>query len=214
MYETTGCRTGERHGRRRAVASLVAVALLTAGCATSSGGQGSDSAAPASVAATTPNPAELASLLPSDALKVDSTARYVTSELLAKDAPVPGLAVALVSMGFLRGVQRNFQGESKHISLAVSRTLRFADAAGAARFVAFVHSNRVDYFGIGAESAALRVSGRTGFVFQPPACACHMAQPDVVGIVARGDQVTWLEINGPDATPALLRELIARTGGS
>ena len=43
-----------------------------------------------------------------------------------------------------------------------------------------------------------------------PPCACHMAQPNLYGIVSSGRRVTWLEINGPGATRTALAALLAR----
>jgi hypothetical protein len=55
------------------------------------------------------------------------------------------------------------------------------------------------------------VSGaRRGWMFVPAGCACHMAQPAVIGIVSGGPRVSYLEVNGPDATPKALHTLLER----
>jgi hypothetical protein len=38
-----------------------------------------------------------------------------------------------------------------------------------------------------------------------------MATPLVVGVAAQGRKVSWLEINGPQASARLLTQLLART---
>jgi hypothetical protein len=51
--------------------------------------------------------------------------------------------------------------------------------------------------------------GRSGILATAQQCQCHLANPAYLGVVARGDTVTWLEINGPGATPRKLAELLA-----
>jgi hypothetical protein len=46
---------------------------------------------------------------------------------------------------------------------------------------------------------------------RPPLCAGHMATPLVVGVAAQGRKVSWLEINGPQASTRLLTQLLAHT---
>lgn len=48
-----------------------------------------------------------------------------------------------------------------------------------------------------------------GWLFVPPLCACHLANPDLVGVVRTGPRVSWLAINGPAATTALLVRLLS-----
>jgi hypothetical protein len=45
-------------------------------------------------------------------------------------------------------------------------------------------------------------------MFTPAPCACHLANPAFIGVLIQGNDVVWLEINGPDATPALLVRLL------
>ncbi len=126
---------------------------------------------------------------------------------LAKDAAIPALPSMLTSWGYVQGAERTFQGESRHLTFVVSRSLVFKDASGAAGYVEFVHSHVTDFFGVAAVDA-LDAQGRAGWRFTPSACACHMANPVVVGVVSSGTDVAWLEINGPDATPDLLVSLM------
>ena len=175
--------------------AAVAALLFAAGCGSASSAGQSGATGPLQVLA--------ASAVPG----VPSTTRPLTVDQLAKDAAIPGLGSRFASWGYVDGVERTFQGESRHLTFVVSRALEFQDAGGAEAFVAFVHDNATDYFGI-ASVQALSAQGRPGWEFTPSACACHMANPVVVGVVSSGSSVAWLEINGPDATPALLLSLL------
>jgi hypothetical protein len=177
--------------------ALVLALVLTA-CA--------PSAAPTSSRGASPS---LPSVLASDALPgIASTTRALTAVDLAKDAPIPGLASTIGSFGFVAGRERTFQGESKHLTYVVSRSLAFGSTRGAGRFVAFVRSKAASFFGVGTTVRRLVTDGRTGWVFDPPACACHLANPVLVAVLGDGSSVVWLEINGPDATRAVLLRLL------
>jgi hypothetical protein len=140
-----------------------------------------------------------------------ATTRLTTADL-AKDAAVRGLAGKIASWGYLGGRQRTFQGESHRLTLVVSRALMFRDAAGAQRYAAFVREHEAAFFGTSVQ--AQRLSGRSasGWLFTPPLCACHLANPALIGVVDAGSRVIWLEINGPAATPALLVRLLDSAG--
>jgi hypothetical protein len=138
---------------------------------------------------------------------VPATTRSLTADELAKDASIPGIASKLSAWGFVDGAERTFQGESRHLTFVDSRALVFQDAGGAEAYVAFVHDNVSAYFGV-ATVQPLTAQGRPGWQIAPSACACHLANPVVVGVVFNGTNVSWLEINGPDATPALLMSLL------
>ncbi len=129
---------------------------------------------------------------------------------LSKDAAIPGLSSKFMSWGYVQGAQRTFQGESRHLTYVVSRALMFKDVSGANAYVDFVHTNANAYFGVGGVQP-LVAQGRSGWQFTPAACACHMANPVVIGVVSSQSGVAWLEINGPDATPALLLGLLDPT---
>lgn len=136
---------------------------------------------------------------------------YKTSALtvaeLARDAAIPGLASMFASWGYVQGEERTFQGESRHLTFVVSRSLVFRDTSGADAYVSFVHTNATAFFGIGTVQP-LVAQGRPGWQFTPAACACHLANPVLVGVVSEGPVVAWLEINGPEATRALLVTLL------
>jgi hypothetical protein len=134
----------------------------------------------------------------------------LTRQELQKDSTVSDLAARLAGWGFIGGWQRTFQGESRRLTLVVSRSLQFRASPGAAAFVAYMHQ-RVGGFYPFALTRRLSMPGRSGWVIRPPLCGCHMANPLVVGVTAQGRKVSWLEINGPQASTRLLTQLLART---
>ncbi len=171
-------------------AALAALALLSA-CGTTSAGS-----------------TDAAGLLSASAVPgIPYTTTALSVGELAKDASIPDLASKISALGYVQGSERTFQGESKHLTFVVSRSLEFKDAAGAAAYVGMVHDNATAYFGV-AVVQPLVAQGRQGWQFLPSACACHLANPVIVGAVSSGRDVAWLEINGPDATPALLLSLL------
>lgn len=139
---------------------------------------------------------------------IPSTTIRLTAAGLAEDASIPGLASKIASWGYVDGRERTFQGESRHLSLVVSRSLAFGDASGASNFVGFLHDNAGAYFGDATVVRALQAEGRIGWLFSLPPCACAKATPAFVGVLAVGSDVVWLEINGSDATPELLTRLL------
>lgn len=175
-------------------AALVA-ALIVAACGTAS-------------ASSSPGAHESIRLLTASAVPdIPYTTAVLTVAELARDADIAGLASKFASWGYVEGAERTFQGESRHLTFVVSRSLVFRDAAGADAYVSFVHSHATAFFGI-AGVQALLAQGRPGWVFTPAACACHLANPVLVGVVSEGPAVAWLEINGPEATHALLVALL------
>ena len=138
------------------------------------------------------------------------TTRPLTGQDIQRDSNVPHLAARLAGWGYVGGWQRTFQGESRRLTLVVSRSLQFQTSPGAAAFVAYMHQH-VGRFYPFALTSPLKMAGRSGWVIRPPSCACHMATPLLVGVLAKGRKVSWLEINGPRASTHLLTQLIART---
>jgi hypothetical protein len=134
----------------------------------------------------------------------------LTGRDVQKDSTVPDLAARLAGWGYIGGWQRTFQGESRRLTLVVSRSLQFRTSPGAAAFVAYMHQ-KVGSFYPFALTSRLSMPGRSGWVIRPPLCGCHMATPLVVGVTAQGRKVSWLEINGPQASTRLLTQLLART---
>ena len=161
--------------------------------------------------------------VPSAALPVLATAAVpgipsVTTRLtaadLGKDATIHGLAAEIASWGYLTGRQRTFQGESHRLTLVISRALLFRDAAGARRYAAFVREHEAAFFGTAVQARRLPGLGTSGWLFIPPLCACHMANPWMIAVRNTGSRVLWLEINGPTATPALLVRLLNTVRGA
>lgn len=134
----------------------------------------------------------------------------LTRQDVQKDSTVRDLAARLAGWGYTGGWQRTFQGESRRLTLVVSRSLLFRTSAGAAAFVAYVHQQVGNFYPF-ALTSRLDMPGRSGWVIRPPLCACHMANPLVVGVAAQGRKVSWLEINGPLASTRLLTQLLAHT---
>ncbi len=188
-----------QHRRFSLVAASVAIVLVAAAAAFLALGR----ADPAPAAA--PPPALAPSALP----YLPSKTLVLTSKDLEADAHIQSLSSELSSTGFVVGFQRTFQGPSKHrLELVQSRTLRFATAAGAARFAAFVGKHAGDYVGQIPTVRPLTSDGRTGSQIVAPMCACHMSEPTLLGVVSKGRNVTWLEINGPAAGKQALADLL------
>jgi len=183
---------------KAAMAAAAAAALALALAVTACGGSSGRPAAPSGV-------------LPAAAVAGLAVATQpLTSQDVQKDSTAPDLATRLAGWGYVGGWQRTFQGESRRLTLVVSRSLQFRTSPGAARFVAYMHQ-KVGSFYPFAVTSRLSMPGRSGWVIQPPLCGCHMATPLLVGVTARGRKVSWLEINGPQASTRLLTQLLART---
>jgi hypothetical protein len=177
-------------GSRRA-AALTLAALAAAGC-----GGGGRAAAPPPV-------------LPAGAVRyLPSTSRTLDAADLARETGVHQLAGDLSRWGFVAGEERAFQGQSRMLQTVVSRTLEFRDAAGAEAYVSFIRGHTSTYLGDFARANPLADRRRRGWLFVAAPCACHMANPLLVAVVSRGSRVTWLEVNGPDATGHTLRMLL------
>jgi hypothetical protein len=147
-------------------------------------------------------------VLPASSIALPTVTRALTATDVQKDSSLHGLAARLHQWGFLGGWQRTFQGESRRLTLVVSRSLTFNRAAGATAFVSYLDQH-VNSFYPFAVSKPLTVAGQSGWLIKPPLCACHMAEPLYVGVTAAGRDVRWLEINGPRATGVLLASLLA-----
>ena len=181
-------------------AGLVVVAgLLLSACGSSS---------------TTSSPPPVASppaTLPARAVPyLPSTLKPLTATLLTREAQAPDLAASLRTWGFQSGSDRYFQGESHRLQVVDSRTLRFGHASGAAAYVAFMRSHLSAYLGSLPRLRALAEGGRRGFLAIGQECQCHLANPTYLAVLAHGDTVSWLEINGPGATRPQLVTLLHR----
>ncbi|MDQ2984803.1 MAG: hypothetical protein M3R70_12925 [Actinomycetota bacterium] len=154
-------------------------------------------------------------LLPRSALpRLAVTTTGVRASQLASDfGRGRGLERRLERWGFIRGRERVFQGQSARIDRVVSRGLEFRRAAGARRYVRYVGAHPATLYGVGSSAGALVSRGRSGFLVDTAACACHRAAPTWLGVVGRGRLVVWLEANGGAVDEAVLRSLLASVPG-
>jgi hypothetical protein len=152
------------------------------------------------------SPPDAGPVLPTDALPgLEATTGPVTSDDLAGDF---GTDVAVD--GFVSGTERVFQGESHDLVRVVSRTLEFESSEAAAAYVDLLREHVADVYGAGTTAKPLEEGGRSGYVIDPAACACHRASPTLTAAVSEGPRVTYLEINGDGASLATLERLLAR----
>jgi hypothetical protein len=91
-----------------------------------------------------------------------------------------------------------------------SRTLRFGHASGAAAYVAFMRSHLSAYLGSLPRLREFEQGGRRGFLAIGQECQCHLANPTYLAVLAHGNTVSWLEINGPGANRPRLVTLLHR----
>ena len=184
---------GSRRVLRRAfIVAAVSITALLAGC----GGAPAKPQAPSGVL-----PVRAVSWLP-------ATTQSLTAADVQKDSTRPGLTAKLSGWGYRGGWQRTFQGESRRLTLVVSRSLTFGAPSGAAAFVAYLTGHMYSFYPF-AVTRKITVAGRPGLLIKPPLCACHLAEPLWAGITAAGRRVHWLEINGPRATGRLLIRMLA-----
>ena len=165
---------------------LVAV-LLLGGCGSSS-------------------PPEAEPVLPADAIPgLEATTQPVTAEDLSGD-----LGGTAKVDGFVSGTERVFQGRSLGLARVVSRTLEFESPEAAEEYVALLHAHVDDLYGVGTTAKPFAEGGRSGYLIDPAACACHRASPTLTAALADGSRVTYLEVNGGGADPAAVEKLLAR----
>jgi hypothetical protein len=146
--------------------------------------------------------------LPAKALPyLEAKQRTLTAAILARETPAPGLGDKLATWGYRTGFSRSFQGDSRRLKVAESRTLRFGTARGAAAFVAAVRARPSAFYPGGIAARDFSSRGRHGLVVRAMSCSCHMANPAFLGVVARRGTVSWLEISGPRASVRALRTL-------
>jgi hypothetical protein len=202
---------------RRALGGVVGAAVLGAavmtGCGSSSAPQSSapQSSAPQS-SASHPSAAAASprTLAPGAVPYLPSTRKALSASFLARESQVPGLAGRLAGWGYVAGAQRYFQGESRKLQVVDARTLRFRGAPGASAFIGFMRGHLNAYLGAFSNVRSFVLGGRSGIVAAGQECQCHLANPSYLALLDRAGTVTWLEINGPGATRALLAALLAR----
>jgi hypothetical protein len=184
------------------------LAIALAGAALAAGGCGARSVSqpPANAGTSVDTP----STLPAGAVPyLPSSVKTLSARVLAREAAAPALVSELGSWGYVTGADRYFQGESRDLQLVDSRTLRFRASMGASAFVEFVRGHAAAYLGSVAAIKRFASRGRSGIIVIAQPCQCHLSNPAFLGVVSRGSTVTWLEINGPAATPRRLAKLIA-----
>src|SRR5262245_66395719 len=136
-----------------------------------------------------------------------STAPLTVSEL-ASDVGSPAFAQRLDAWGFARGRERIFRGNPQRLGRVVSRTLEFDGPRGARSYVGYLAAHAARLYGIGTSVRPLSSRGRAGFLLTAASCACHRAMPTLLGVLAHGRRVTWLELNGGAADAAAVTRLI------
>jgi hypothetical protein len=146
-------------------------------------------------------------VLPASAVpELESTTEEVTAADLAADFGASGPSFA----GFLVGRERVFQGESHDLDRVVSRTLSFENAKDARAYLAYFRTHLALAYGSGTTASPLESEGRSGFLVDPAACACHRAEPTLTAVVAKGQRVTYLELNGGGAKRDRLEGLLVQ----
>jgi hypothetical protein len=146
-------------------------------------------------------------VLPASAVpELESTTDQVTAEDLAADFGASGPTFA----GFLVGRERVFQGESHDLDRVVSRTLSFENGQDARAYMSYYRSHLALVYGAGTTATPLESEEREGYLVDPAACACHRAEPTLTALVANGQRVTYLELNGGGAKRDRLEELLAQ----
>ena len=151
-------------------------------------------------------PPEAQPALPASAVPgLEATTEPVSAEDLAADF---GSDVAVE--GFVSGTERVFQGESHDLSRVVSRTLEFESPEAAKAYVDLVRAHVDDLYGVGTTAEPLENGGRSGYLIDPAACACHRAAPTLTAVLARGPRVTYLEVNGGGVDPAAVEALLTQ----
>lgn len=174
-----------------------AIALAAAGC----GGGAADSAPPAHA------PPVLSA---SAVAYLPSTMHRLTAADMAREARHTPLAADLTRWGFTAAAERTFQGESDRLRVVDARTIDFARPAGARSFVGFVHAHIAAFIGAYPTVRRFAAGGRSGWMFRAQSCACPGATPVWLSVASAGRRVSWLEINGPDASARTLAALAAR----
>ena len=150
------------------------------------------------------SPPEAEPVLPADALPgLEATTEPLTADDLAAD-----FGSDLSVEGFVSGTERVFQGQSHDLDRVVSRTLEFESPEAAAAYVELLRAHVDDLYGVGTTAEPFEEGGRSGYLVDPAACACHRASPTLTAAVSEGPRVAYLEINGDGATRETLGQLL------
>lgn len=145
-------------------------------------------------------------VLPTQALPgMEATTEPLTADDLAGD-----FGTDISVEGFVSGTERVFQGKSLDLNRVVSRTVEFESPEAAEGYVALLRAHVDDLYGVGTTAKPFAQGGRSGYLIDPAACACHRASPTLTAALADGARVTYLEVNGGGADPAAVEKLLAQ----
>lgn len=112
--------------------------------------------------------------------------------------------------GFVSGTERVFQGSSRDLDRVVSRSLEFESPAAATGYVELLRAHVDDLYGVGTTAKPYEEGGRSGYLVDPAACACHRASPTLSAVLADGPRVTYLEVNGDGASRPAVEMLLSK----
>jgi plasmid stabilization system protein ParE len=132
-----------------------------------------------------------------------------TTEPLTADDLSADFGTDVSVEGFVSGTERVFQGSSQDLDRVVSRTLEFESPEAATRYVELLRAHVDDLYGAGTAAKPYEEGGRSGYLIDPAACACHRASPTLTAALADGPRVSYLEVNGDGADPAAVQHLLA-----
>jgi hypothetical protein len=174
---------------------LFAVALCVVALAAGCGGTEADRDASPGVPAEPPP-----TLAAADLPELTARTRALTLDLLAADSFAPDeLAGVLREAGYLAGHEREFTGRTTSFDRVLTRSLRFADAAGARAYLAWLRQHPDEFLGASLPEPGPAV-GEDGFVFALERCGtCKKELPTYLAAWRRGDSVAFLLAAGRGA---------------
>ena len=191
---------------------LAAFTLLLQACTESSEPDVAVSDAP-SLDASAARGARAQLLSSQDLPRLSGRAATITADDLADEASSASIATELEDAGYQGGFVRDLRGRSRDITGADSRVLVFSTPQGSQSFMASVAAAPDPFFGGPSVVRTMKIGTSNGYLIEPPLCDCPGAYPVYVGLVADGQQLLWLQLTGPRASPNKLRELLAGVAG-
>ena len=114
------------------------------------------------------------------------TTRTLTRDDVVAEADLADLGETLDAAGFRGGIEHEYRGVSRTLNGVESQVLAFSSADGARAFGDYLSRNAGAFFGEPTEVKPMTVDGRTGWLFDPPACNCAGAEPLTAGAVQVG----------------------------
>jgi len=139
------------------------------------------------------------------------TSESLTANDVIVQADLSDLGDALASTGFEHGVKLEYRGASPRLTGVESQVLAFASDAGAAEFSAYLAEHAGAFFGEPITVASIMVGDLEAWRIDPPVCDCAGAQPLSAGAVQVGSDVVVLQITGPKADPAMMKNLLVKS---